>query len=248
MEIKPNNLYLGDCYELIKDVADKSVDLVIIDPPYDMTSGGSGKSDVALRIKRFWNELDDSKLTIGMDFKLLNELERVLKHIYIYIWCNKILLFKLINYYSQREDVNLDLITWTKTNPMPACNNHFLNDIEYCLCVHEKGVGWNEKAGYEVKRKGYFLPVNQQDRKLFDFPCPKPKEIIRNFILNSSKEGDVILDTFAGSSTTLVCAKELGRKYIGFEINEKFYQIGIDRLNGITQKERKQNIEQMKLF
>ena len=49
MEIKPNNIYLGDCYELIKFVPDKSIDLVIIDPPYEFVMGGKGHSDIGSR-------------------------------------------------------------------------------------------------------------------------------------------------------------------------------------------------------
>ena len=46
MEIKPNNIYCGDCYELIKSVKDKSVDLVIIDPPYEFVMGGKGHRNI----------------------------------------------------------------------------------------------------------------------------------------------------------------------------------------------------------
>ena len=63
--------------------------------------------------------------------------------------------------------------------------------------------------------------------------------MIKNHILNSTKENDVVLDCFAGSGTTLVAAKELNRQYIGFEINPKYYQIAVDRLNGISQKDKR---------
>lgn len=157
-------------------------------------------------------------------------------------------MFKLIVYYSQREDINLDIITWGKNNPMPLSNNHFLNDTEYCLCIHEKGIGWNVNAGAMVKKKCYMTSVNKEDKDKYDHPTIKPMEIIKNFILNSSGKGDIILDPFLGSGTTCVAAKELGRQYIGIEINPKYYDIAKDRLNGITQKEKKANAVQMKLF
>lgn len=157
-------------------------------------------------------------------------------YIYIYIWGNKNLIFKLINHYYQREDINLDLITWGKTNPMPLCNNHFLNDTEYCLCIHQKGISWNPKAGARVKRKCYMTSVNKEDKDKFNHPTIKPIEIIENFIFNSSKEGDIVFDPFLGSGTTALAAKHLNRKYIGFEINEKYYNIAKDRLQGINQK------------
>lgn len=62
--------------------------------------------------------------------------------------------------------------------------------------------------------------------------------------------GGVILDTFLGSGTTCAAAKELGRQYIGFEINEKYYKIAVDRLNGINQKGEMDlfSFEQLDLF
>ena len=51
--------------------------------------------------------------------------------------------------------------------------------------------------------------------------------------------GGVILDSFMGSGTTAVACKELGRNYIGFELNKRYYQIAVDRLNGISQKDKR---------
>jgi DNA modification methylase len=201
-----------------------------------METGGKGTSELAVRFRNRYSNLQENKLDVGMNLPFLKELERVCKYIYIYIWCNKNLLFQLINYYSQREDVLLDLITWGKTNPMPLCNNHFLNDTEYCLCIHEKGVMWNTNAGAKVKRKCYMTSVNKEDKDNFGHPTIKPIEIIQNFILNSSKEDDIVFDPFMGSGTTCVAAKRLNRKYIGFEIEEKWFNVAKDRLQGINQK------------
>ena len=158
----------------------------------------------------------------------------------------------MITHYSTREDINLDLITWAKSNPMPLCNNHFLNDTEYCLCIHEKGIGWNANAGFSVKRKCYVTEVNKFDKEQYEHPTIKPLQIIKNFILNSSNENDLIFDPFVGSGTTCVAAKELGRNFLGFEINEKYYKIAVDRLNGINQKGQmsllETNFEQLNLF
>ena len=59
----------------------------------------------------------------------------------------------------------------------------------------------------------------------------KPLEIIKNLIINSSKENDVVLDAFMGSGTTAVACKELNRHFIGFELNPKIYSNSIKRLN-----------------
>lgn len=247
-----NKIYLGNAYELIKQIPDHSIDLIITDPPYDMAEGGTGKNELSIRYRKQYQELQDNGLDVGMDLSILKEFERVCKKIYIYIWCNKNLLFDLITYYHNRTDdvnVNMDLIVWGKSNPMPLCNNFFLNDCEYCLCIHEKGIGWNTSAGYDAKKKCYYMEVNKLDKDLYNHPTIKPLKIIKNFILNSSAAGGgVILDPFIGSGTTAAAAKELGRNYIGFEINEKYYNIAVDRLNGVTQKEKRNKYQQISLF
>lgn len=75
---------------------------------------------------------------------------------------------------------------------------------------------------------------NDETLKEFYFhPTIKPLNIIKNFIINSSEEGEIIADFFTGSGTTCVAAKELNRQYIGIEISEKWAKIAENRLSGI---------------
>lgn len=90
-------------------------------------------------------------------------------------------------------------------------------------------------AGFFGKNSDEYS-MNYKDKKQYGHPTIKPLDIIKNFIINSSNDGDIVLDPFMGSGTTCVAAKELGRKYIGFEINEKYFNIAKDRLNGFNQK------------
>lgn len=80
-----NTIQLGDCYELIKDIPDKSIDLVYIDIPYLFEQGGKEekKSELANRIKnQAYGELN--KIINGIDYSILDELCRIMKYIYIY--------------------------------------------------------------------------------------------------------------------------------------------------------------------
>ena len=61
-------------------------------------------------------------------------------------------------------------------------------------------------------------------------PCPKPRKWARWLINKFSEEGDIICDPFAGSGTTLSAAKELNRKFIGFELSEEYCKIAKRRL------------------
>ena len=132
-------------------------------------------------------------------------------------------------------------------NPIPTCNNTYLSDTEYCIFARESGV----KLGGSVatKKKYYVSECNVADKKLYDHPTIKPLHIIKNLIINSSEENEIVLDTFLGSGTTAVACKELNRQYIGFELNEEFYEIAKNRLEGLTQEDRKKREEgQISLF
>ena len=222
-----NTIQLGDCYELIKEIPDKSIDLIIIDPPYEFsTLGGQGIGSV----RKVFDEIENQKLNVGIDDKLFEELKRVMKEFNIYIWCNKTMIPKLIKYFVFENNCLMDIISWHKTNAMPLCGGTYMPDTEFCLYFKK-----NRKlnTNYDTAKTHYELPINIDDKKKYKHPTIKPLNIIKNFIINSSNENDIILDCFCGSGTTCVAAKELNRRFIGMEINEKYYKIAVDRLNGI---------------
>ena len=186
-----NKIYKGDAYELIKSIPDGTIDLIITDPPYEYTSQKSifhAKSDIEASIKKGFLNLQELGLTSGFDFSILKEFERICKFTNIYIWCNQKLLFKLIDYYKNREDLYLDLLVFGKSNPIPNANNPLLNDAEWCLFIHQRGAKWR-KVGCRYKHRVYYQATNQQDKKLFNHPTPKPINILENFIVNSCVEG-----------------------------------------------------------
>ena len=89
-----------------------------------------------------------------------------------------------LNYF---KDYNLEILTWHKSNPVPACNNTYLSDTEYILFFREKSVPIY--GNYETKRKFYISPINKEDKKLYSHPTIKPLNIIENLIINSSLQG-----------------------------------------------------------
>ena len=249
-----NTITLGDSYKLIKDIPDKSIDLVVIDPPYKFDGGGTGgafgsdkrnyhkeylelykktgKTEETERL-RICANADRQRENIkfvseGFDNSILDELCRVMKKINIYIWCSKGQLRQIIDYF---DDLGcfIDLLTWHKTNPTPMCNNTYLSDTEYCFFIREKGV--KIYGSYATKRKYYVTPANVADKKLYKHPTIKPIDIIKNIIVNSSNENDIVLDCFSGSGTTCVAAKGLNRRFIGIELDEEYHKISLERLN-----------------
>ena len=154
-----------------------------------------------------------------------------MKNINIYLWCSQKQLFPLIEYFVEGKKCNFNLITWHKTNPIPACGNKYLTDTEYCLFFREKGV--KIYGEFSTKFTYYVTPLNQKDKKLYNHPTIKPLNIIQNLVVNSSKECDIILDPYLGSGTTAVACVNTNRRYIGFELDKDYYNIACKRLDEV---------------
>ena len=235
MEI--NKVYNEDCLVGLKKIPDNSIDLVLIDPPYDIcTIGGKkGTGKLAKDIMKLEKELIDNDLVNSFDIKVLDELVRVMKDINIYIWCNARQIPMYIKYFNLQLKCKLEVVIWNKTNPMPLYSNKYMNDKEYCL--YFRNGGYCKPKNYEDAKTVYISKANVEDKKLYEHPTIKPLELIRKMIRNSSKENDIILDCFLGSGTTAVACILENRNYIGFEINKKYYDIALKRISKINKED-----------
>lgn len=182
-----------DCLEGLRGLPSESVDLVITDPPYVIgnTGGGfwskaaEGNHYNARGTRKGMERLGDIK--DGFDTAILDELCRVMKKINIYVFCSQKQLRQYLAYFVDGKRCNWNLLTWHKTNPIPACGNKYLNDTEYILFFREKGV--RLYGSYETKRTYYTTLRNQQENVEYGHPTVKPCHIIQNFIENSSQLG-----------------------------------------------------------
>lgn len=219
---------------MLKHLPDKSVDLVVTDPPYVIETKGAGiykQPD-----KQYIKELESMK--DGFSTQILDELCRVMKKINIYLFCSQKQIIPLLDYFVKGKGCNWNLLVWAKTNPVPACGNKYLTDAEYILFFREKGVPIY--GTYETKFTYYVTPLNQVDKRKYDHPTVKPLKIVSNLIFNSSQEDDIVLDPFLGSGTTAVAAKNLGRRYIGVEINPEYFITAENRLLEAAMKAREE--------
>ena len=232
--LKTNEVYNMDCMKAIKLLDDNSIDLVVMDPPYLLNLN---KIKNTSSINNYANEL--MGLKDGFDLKVLDMLIPKMKKINMYIYCSKRQVKDLIEYFINK-DCNYEILTWHKQNPSPLINNNYLPDTEYVIFAREKGV--KLYGNYHTKRKYYISGVNQIDKKKYKHPTIKPLPFIENHIINSSKEGDLILDCYCGSGTTLVGAIKNKRNFIGFEIDKNYYEIAKQRVEEAL-KQKELNIE-----
>lgn len=270
-----NNIYNVDSYEAIKFIPNKTIDLVYIDIPYLYNNGGGSCSELGQRLARkklqlmganekYIKSFSSNKEALriarnkqaqslqltnienGINYIIFDELCRIMKKINIYIWCSKLQINDIMNYFL-KKDCNFELLVWCKTNPTPSTNNTYLPDLEYCLFFREKGVKLND--GYELKSKYFIDSINKKDKDLYDHPTIKPLELVKRHIEHSTQKNDIVLDCFLGSGTTAVACKETGRQYLGFEIDPTYYEIACNRLKGYSQRDiQKKKNGQLDLF
>lgn len=227
-------LYNTDCKEVLKNIPDKSIDLIVTDPPYDISCVNGGGS--VNRVKHMVNSiktLEEVNINKSYDIEGMGkEFVRVMKNINIYIWCNKTQIPEYFNFYVNKLGCKFDILCWHKTNPLPTYNNKYLSDTEYCLYFRKGSYcnPGNTDNAYENAKTYWIAPLNTKDKKLWKHPTIKPLEFIKKVIENSSREGETVLDPYMGSGTTGVACKMLERNFIGCEINKEFFVIAQDRI------------------
>ncbi|MBO7692425.1 MAG: hypothetical protein J6T10_07300 [Methanobrevibacter sp.] len=227
-------LHNADCYEYIKKIPDKSIDLVIIDPPYEVDIVG-GNTNIGKNLKNnMLKQLNDLNIIDGINNEIFEQFMRVMKKPNIYIWCNKKQILQYLKFFVEKYSCSFEVLCWLKTNPTPLCGGNYLIDKEFCL-YFRKNVKLN--TNFETAKTWWLTPKNKTDKDEFDHPTIKPKEIIKKLILNSSNENDIVLDCFMGSGTTGVACVETNRNFIGIEIDPHYFQIAENRLKGYSQRD-----------
>ena len=225
-----NIIFNEDCYLGLKKIKDKSIDLVIIDPPYTVSKVGQrvAHNRIAQSIIKLSHTLNNSNLADGYDISLLDELLRVMKNINIYIWCNKSQIENYLKYFVDIHKCKYEILIWNKTNVMPLYSNKYLSDKEYCLYFKKNADC--KPQNIDDARTVFVSTINAKDRIKYSHPTIKPLEFTRKITRNSSKENDIVLDCFMGSGTTIVAAILENRRYVGYEINKTFYDVANKRI------------------
>ena len=212
--LKTNTIYHGNCISLMQKIDDKSIDMTLTDIPYDVINRKSN----GLR------NLDKGNADI-----LNISLEAIVKNLIrvtqgsIYIFCSteqdsEIREIMVENKLSTR------LIIWNKTNPSPMNGKHiWLSSVECCV------YGKFPKATFNEHCKGSVLNFPNGKGKIH--PTEKPLALFEYLIKASSKEGDLILDPFAGSFTTAIASENLRRNWICIEKESNYCEIGRNRIN-----------------
>src|SRR5699024_8578121 len=124
-----------------------------------------------------------------------------------------------------------EFITLIKSNPMPRNRDRLYVTARETAIWAVKGRGWAFNRQRDNYENGFFeYPTVHHSRRFH--PTQKPLELFEDLIRIHSDRGDVVLDPFAGSGTTAVAAKRLGRDYVAIEMDGEYYDVIKERLNG----------------
>ncbi len=223
----------GDCLERMKEIESGSVDMILTDPPYELSkSKGGGMMGKGGR--KFMQEVKADGMIDGIDTSMflnacLSLFDNKQKFCGVFTCSTK----QVIEYISWAEENNLQygIGVWNKTNPAPLCNCKYLNDVEYWIYI--KGNKSKILGNYKSKSMVYTSKVNKKDKAEFGHPTCKPIELMEKFIFNHTTEGQTVFDPFMGSGSTGVAAKNLNRSFIGIELDQGYFDIAEKRINEI---------------
>ena len=234
----------GDSLAKMQSISDDSIDSVITDPPFFLSSGGiTCESGRMVSVdKGNWDKSNCFEDTVAFNRTWLYQAARILKPggtIWVFGTMHNVY---QLGYLTQAHGglKILNNVTWQKTSPPPnlACRS-FTHSTETILWIRKEGKSkhffdyplsktWNN--GKQMKDVWPMGRVKKVEKKFGKHPTQKPLELMERLVLASTQPGEIVLDPFSGSGTTGVAAVKHGRKYIGFDIDASFNRIARKRI------------------
>lgn len=232
----------GDCLELMKDIPDKSIDMILCDLPYGTTAC---KWDIVIPFNKLWEQYN-----------------RIIKdNGAIVLFGKQPFTSKLI--VSNIKDFKYSLV-WLKDNhdnPMMA-KKRILNITEDINLFYKKQCTYNPQGIIRVNKitkqgrgnslarqengvREYLQEYSNYPRNILEFkrdlpnihPTKKPVALLEYLIKTYTNEGDTVLDNCMGSGSTGVACVNTNRNFIGIELSEEYYNIAKERINNIVRKD-----------
>lgn len=223
-------LILGNADELSSEFSGRA-DLILTDPPYKLTSGGKPKADTG-DFKRMFGMFsgdvyDNSGLL--MDVPSWAEVTDVITRLAgpnaeAYVMANDKNIFKAQACMQTNGWKLHNLLVWDTLHPKP--NRFYMKHLEFVIYMWKgKARGINNKGSKQLKsgRRG------PDEQKVHD--TQKPLDLLAYYVENSTNPGDLVIDPYAGSGSTLIAAARAGRRAIGFEVDPKRFRVACDNIS-----------------
>lgn len=222
-------LYHGDCREVLPTL--EPVDLVHTDPPYSL----SGDSDHenrrgkgTRRLEFFEGDRDWETMTTNVVERLMLAAPLAAAH---YVWCGHRQFGAIVEAF-EALGFKTRFLVWRKLCPVPAPPGvGWDSGAELCVYAFRGGRKWTPPTGTKASNVIEADSYRHGQPGKVDHPTQKPLATASTPLQFSTEPGDVVLDPFMGSGTTLYVAKSLGRRGIGIEIEERFCELAALRLS-----------------
>lgn len=241
-----NQIICGDCLEIMKEIPDNSIDALISDPPYGIstemkitrtrnTMKFKATTDLSGNFGK-WDKFETIHEFMQFTYAWVDEVDRILKGGGMFIcYFDRDKINFLSHYLQSKGYKSKGYYADCKSNPVPQARKvKWMNGWEECgLWQKSNGkLTYNYKEG---QHKDYGIRPICGGKERTKHPTQKPKSVITDFVRWWTNKNDIILDPFIGSGTTGVACKELGRRYIGIEINPEYCEIAQNRIKAIPE-------------
>ena len=239
------DLKQGDCLELMKEIPDKTIDMILCDLPYGTTAC---KWDTVIPFNNLWEHYnriikDNGAIVLFGNEPFSTELRHSNLKIYKYDWkwnkcthSNPLLAKKQpLRIY---EDIMVFYKKQTKYNRQMAQGKPYKKDYGYKehknSATEVKMIDKDNKTGERYPTNIIKFPLSRNNRIRLH-PAQKPVELLEYLIKTYTNEGETVLDNCMGSGSTGVACKNINRNFIGIELDEKYFEIAKNRiLGGLT--------------
>ena len=233
-------LYNEDCIAAMKKVEDKSISLIVTDPPYNLGNFMKNRDTNLSKMRdnffgsAGWDDMEFDEWEKSMDdfFKAAAKVMRKGGTMIVFMAIIKvetiIRLAEKHGFYYKTTGI------WHKTNPMPRnMNLHFVNSTEaWIYFTYKTRTGTFNNSGALIHDFIETSVTPNGERRYGKHPTQKPENLIQHFVEILSNENEWVLDPFMGSGTTGVVAKRTGRNFIGVELNKDYFEIAKSRIEG----------------
>jgi len=234
-------LIQGDCLEKMKDIPDRSIDMVLTDPPYGTTAC---KWDSVIPLEPMWEQLNrlikpnGAIVLFGSEpFSSTVRTSNINHYKYDWIWeKTKAGNFALCRKNPMKYHENISVFY----SKFPTFNLINLKKLDKPINNSRKNKGANlghcvDGGNYKQKETGFHRSILQYSNKSgkgYSFhPTQKPVALMEYLIKTYTNEGETVLDFTMGSGSTGVACKNLNRNFIGIELDEKYFRIAKERID-----------------
>ncbi len=227
-----------DFFKYVKNIETGSIDLILTDPPYNLSNYSTGNMKFTWR-SEINNDLAKWDKDIFNPQDVKEEFIRILKptgNLFIFTSYN------LLGEWHKIFDPEFDtfqFMVWHKTNPVPKFRKAgFLNSCELIICCWNKGHTWN--FGKQKEMHNFIespICMGKERTKEPKHPTQKPIKILKHIIKIASNPENLVLDPFMGVGSTGVAALEMNRNFLGIEIDKTYFKASEKRIKPIEQSE-----------